>query len=485
MAFASTIAFAHHLSHPLPEYFFCGITGGIGWLVYLFCTGMGLGVVTASFFATVALAWFSRIFAFRRKAPVTIFLITGIFPLVPGAGIYYTGYHPVYERQFPSPLQGPGDGEDCRRHRLGDWHCALFAPCSLQLPARQAPFVKGAFPCLCGKWPFKKTTPASGWTNSSPRLFPNLPQAMLYKCIRKKDIKVNGKRCEISTRLREGDVVSLYMKEEFFQKEEREEDFLKAPAKLNVLYEDENVMLLDKRPGADRPPGRKLPLRLPDRPGATLPLRQRGVRPSGGKRLCPRLGKPHRPQHGGHCPGRQKRGGPAGAQPEDQGPGAAKALLLVWCAAGLPKRKGCFPATWRKTNPKTGCTSPKSPGPGGQEHPHQVPGLGGAAGLLPGGGGAPHRGAPTRSGPTSPPSATLWPGTGSTGKTRSTRRPAFPTRPFTPTSWPLISGPMEGFSPIWTAGSSPCRTCGFWRNSARCLAALKNFHYNERQFEFF
>ena len=81
------------------------------------------------------------------------------------------------------------------------------------------------------------------------KAFPNLPQAMLYKCIRKKDIKVNGKRCEISTRLREGDVVSLYMKEEFFQKEEREEDFLKAPAKLNVLYEDENVMLLDKRPG--------------------------------------------------------------------------------------------------------------------------------------------------------------------------------------------------------------------------------------------
>ena len=50
-------------------------------------------VVAASFFATVALAWFSRVFAFWRRAPVTIFLITGIFPLVPGAGIYYTGYH--------------------------------------------------------------------------------------------------------------------------------------------------------------------------------------------------------------------------------------------------------------------------------------------------------------------------------------------------------------------------------------------------------
>ena len=72
---------------------------------------------------------------------------------------------------------------------------------------------------------------------------------MLYKSIRKKDIKVNCKRCEISTRLQEGDVVSLFLKEEFFQKEERPEDFLKAPKKLSILYEDENVMLLDKKPG--------------------------------------------------------------------------------------------------------------------------------------------------------------------------------------------------------------------------------------------
>ena len=81
------------------------------------------------------------------------------------------------------------------------------------------------------------------------KAYPNLPQSMLYKSIRKKDIKVNGQRCQISTRLREGDVVSLFLKEEFFQKEERPEDFLKAPKKLTILYEDENVMILDKKPG--------------------------------------------------------------------------------------------------------------------------------------------------------------------------------------------------------------------------------------------
>ena len=93
VAFVSTIAFAIIFHTPKKEYLFCGITGGVGWLVYLICVGMGWGVVAGSFLATVALAWFSRIFAFRRKAPVTVFLITGIFPLVPGAGIYYTGYH--------------------------------------------------------------------------------------------------------------------------------------------------------------------------------------------------------------------------------------------------------------------------------------------------------------------------------------------------------------------------------------------------------
>ena len=54
--------------------------------------------------------------------------------------------------------------------------------------------------------------------------FPNLPQSMMYKSIRKKDVKCNGKRCEISTRLSEGDVLSLYLKDEFFQKEPKQYD---------------------------------------------------------------------------------------------------------------------------------------------------------------------------------------------------------------------------------------------------------------------
>lgn len=79
--------------------------------------------------------------------------------------------------------------------------------------------------------------------------FKNLPSALMYKYIRTKYIKVNGKRCEISTRLQTGDVLTLYIKDEFFAEAPDEYDFLKAPVKLDILYEDENILLLNKKPG--------------------------------------------------------------------------------------------------------------------------------------------------------------------------------------------------------------------------------------------
>ncbi len=92
-AFVATIAFAIIFHTPKKELVWTGFTGGAGWLVYLLAIHFGCGVVAASFLATVALVWLSRIFSFARKTPVTVYLICGIFPLVPGAGIYYTGYH--------------------------------------------------------------------------------------------------------------------------------------------------------------------------------------------------------------------------------------------------------------------------------------------------------------------------------------------------------------------------------------------------------
>ena len=78
---------------------------------------------------------------------------------------------------------------------------------------------------------------------------PNLTQSLLYKYIRIKRIKVNGKRAEISTILKVGDIVDMYINDEFFVKSETRYDFTGASKKLDILYEDENILLLDKKVG--------------------------------------------------------------------------------------------------------------------------------------------------------------------------------------------------------------------------------------------
>ncbi len=77
-----------------------------------------------------------------------------------------------------------------------------------------------------------------------------LPQSMMYKFIRTKKIKVNRKRCEQNYMLCEGDEIQLFIKEEFFDSPEKDMSALRhIVPKLNILYEDENIMLLNKRPG--------------------------------------------------------------------------------------------------------------------------------------------------------------------------------------------------------------------------------------------
>lgn len=78
---------------------------------------------------------------------------------------------------------------------------------------------------------------------------PTLPSSLMFKYIRTKRIKVNGKRAEISTRLNVGDTVSAYINDEFFVKLQPKYDFLSAPANLDIVYEDENILLADKKQG--------------------------------------------------------------------------------------------------------------------------------------------------------------------------------------------------------------------------------------------
>lgn len=77
---------------------------------------------------------------------------------------------------------------------------------------------------------------------------PLLPQSMMYKAIRNKRIKLNGRRAEISSRLCEGDTVQMYLNDEFFDSVP-ETEFMSVSSALNIIYEDGNIMLLDKKNG--------------------------------------------------------------------------------------------------------------------------------------------------------------------------------------------------------------------------------------------
>ena len=79
IAGAGTLSFAVLFASPKRTLPYCGLVGAMGWFIYEL--------------AVIPLTLLARIFAIVLKTPVTIFLLAGIFPLVPGAGIYYTAYY--------------------------------------------------------------------------------------------------------------------------------------------------------------------------------------------------------------------------------------------------------------------------------------------------------------------------------------------------------------------------------------------------------
>ena len=79
---------------------------------------------------------------------------------------------------------------------------------------------------------------------------PLLPASLAQKYIRIKRIKRNGARVERDTRLEAGDTLQLYINDEFFDKPREDNAYLTvAVPKLNIVYEDEHILLVDKRPG--------------------------------------------------------------------------------------------------------------------------------------------------------------------------------------------------------------------------------------------
>lgn len=93
-ATVGTVAFSVLFGVPRRYYPHCGVIGGMGWFVYSLLLRW-LSVTEATLFATMVVILLSRQSAVLERCPVTIFLISGIFPLVPGAGVYWTSYYLV------------------------------------------------------------------------------------------------------------------------------------------------------------------------------------------------------------------------------------------------------------------------------------------------------------------------------------------------------------------------------------------------------
>ena len=93
VCFAATLSFAVLFSAPKRQLFYCGLTGAAGWIIYLLVIQKNGSIALANLFAAFTLTLLARIFAAIERHPATVYLLPGIFPLVPGAGIYNTSYY--------------------------------------------------------------------------------------------------------------------------------------------------------------------------------------------------------------------------------------------------------------------------------------------------------------------------------------------------------------------------------------------------------
>lgn len=104
-AAVGTAAFALLFQVPHRYFLACGTIGGCGWVLYKFMLQFMTSPM-ATFFGVILVVLLARIASFRMQCPATIFLIAGIFPLVPGAGIYWTAYYIVMDDVLLAGEQG-------------------------------------------------------------------------------------------------------------------------------------------------------------------------------------------------------------------------------------------------------------------------------------------------------------------------------------------------------------------------------------------
>lgn len=93
MAFIGVVSFAVLLGVPKSEWIYAGLTGAIGRAVFTGTNRLLSNNIYATLIAAIIVTLLSRIFAGKRRVPGIVYLRAGVFPLVPGASIYYTAYY--------------------------------------------------------------------------------------------------------------------------------------------------------------------------------------------------------------------------------------------------------------------------------------------------------------------------------------------------------------------------------------------------------
>ncbi|MCI1931315.1 MAG: threonine/serine exporter family protein [Clostridia bacterium] len=99
-------AFAVLFYVPKKQYIHCIVTGTVGYIIYLIAMNLGASAVAATLFASLAMTVAARLFSVIRMVPATIFIVTGIFPLVPGSNLYYTAYYTLNGNVLQGVIMG-------------------------------------------------------------------------------------------------------------------------------------------------------------------------------------------------------------------------------------------------------------------------------------------------------------------------------------------------------------------------------------------
>lgn len=101
-AFFAVVGFSAIIEAPKKFRFWSGTAGAVCWFVYLIVLHMSSSKIIAAFLSGFVVAGFAHVAARKLKAPMTVFLIPGILPLVPGTSIYYSVYNIIQNNSTES-----------------------------------------------------------------------------------------------------------------------------------------------------------------------------------------------------------------------------------------------------------------------------------------------------------------------------------------------------------------------------------------------